>query len=166
MRTLEKFSGILFILFVGYLLAYQCILRDKSAEPYWFPSIATVDTIKLADPNFVHELIVPIEVTVTIYYPVEEQCDDSPNILADGTKINIEKAGSYRYCALSRDLLSRWGGSFDYGQKIVLKGVKNFEGEWVVRDTMHPRWKNRVDLLTDIGTTPIKFNKAKLYGVM
>jgi len=35
-----------------------------------------------------------------------------------------------------------------------------------VRDTMHPRWKNRVDLLTDIGTTPTKFNKAKLYGVM
>ena len=45
-------------------------------------------------------------VTVTMYHPTRQQTDSTPNITADGTKINIWKASKYRYVAVSRDLLS------------------------------------------------------------
>ena len=54
--------------------------------------------------------VTEFEVTVTMYNPTKGQCDSTPNITADGTRINPKKASSYRYIALSRDLLSRWGG--------------------------------------------------------
>ena len=53
-------------------------------------------------------------------FPTKAQCDDTPNITADGTKIKPWKATEYRYVALSRDLISRWGGPFDYGDYIVI----------------------------------------------
>ena len=63
------------------------------------------------------------KVTVTTYNPTREQCDDTPNITADGTKIKTWRATEYRYVALSRDLLSRWGGPFNYGDYIVIEGA-------------------------------------------
>ena len=44
------------------------------------------------------------DVTVTMYHPTKNQTDSTPDITADGTKINIWKASEYRYVALSRDL--------------------------------------------------------------
>ena len=63
------------------------------------------------------------DVTVTMYHPTTSQTDSTPDITADGTKINIWKASEYRYVALSRDLLSRWGGPFEYGDFIVIEGI-------------------------------------------
>ena len=40
------------------------------------------------------------EVTVTMYNPTRGQTDSTPNITADGTRINPRKASSYRYIAL------------------------------------------------------------------
>ena len=57
-----------------------------------------------------------IDVTVTMYNPSPEQTDSTPNQTADGTIINPERASEYRYIALSRDLLRRWGGPFNYGE--------------------------------------------------
>ena len=42
-------------------------------------------------------------VTVTTYNPTRAQTDSTPNITADGTRINPRKATQYRYVALSRD---------------------------------------------------------------
>ena len=50
-----------------------------------------------------------LDVTVTMYHPVRHQTDGTPNILADGTKIRIHKASEYKYVAVSRNLLKRWG---------------------------------------------------------
>ena len=69
-----------------------------------------------------------IEVDVTMYQPNEIQCDDTPNITADGTRIRISKASDYKFVALSRNLLKRWGGPFDYGDFILLKGADNKDG--------------------------------------
>ena len=57
--------------------------------------------------------IISYKVTVTTYNPTKAQCDDTPHITADGTHFKTWKASSYRYVALSRDLLSRWGGPFE-----------------------------------------------------
>ena len=88
------------------------------------------------------------KVTVTTYNPTKEQCDSTPNITADGTRIKPWRATDYRYVALSRDLLSRWGGPFEYGDYIVIEGTDGWDGIYQVRDTMNPKWVKRVDILT------------------
>ena len=100
-------------------------------------------------------------VTVTTYNPTRRQCDSTPNITADGTRINPKKATQYRYVALSRDLLSRWGGPFEYGDYIVIEGTNGRDGIYQVRDTMNPRWTNRVDILTT--NSKFKYDNIVMY---
>jgi len=100
-------------------------------------------------------------VTVTTYNPTRSQTDSTPNITADGTKFKTWKASSYRYVALSRDLLSRWGGPFEYGDYIVIEGTGDRDGVYQVRDTMNPKWTNRVDILTT--NSRFKYNNITMY---
>ena len=104
-------------------------------------------------------------VTGTMYSPTRAQCDATPNITADGTKINPKHASSYRYVALSRDLLERWGGPFHYGEYISVEGTKNgqHDGIWQVRDTMNPKWVNMVDILESTNVKPYKYVDAQIY---
>ena len=104
-----------------------------------------------------------IDVTVTMYNPSPEQTDSTPNQTADGTIINPERASEYRYIALSRDLLRRWGGPFNYGDYVMLKGTDGYDGIYQVRDTMAPKFINRVDILRTEGSRLFKFDNATLY---
>ena len=104
-----------------------------------------------------------IDVTVTMYNPSPEQTDSTPNQTADGTIINPERASEYRYIALSRDLLRRWGGPFNYGDYVMLKGTEGYDGIYQVRDTMAPKFINRVDILRTEGSRLFKFDNATLY---
>ena len=103
-----------------------------------------------------------LDVTVTMYHPVRHQTDGTPNILADGTKIRIHKASEYKYVAVSRNLLKRWGGWLDYGDFIVLSGTDGKDGVYQVKDTMNKRFVNRIDILESPGTKPYKFTDAKI----
>ncbi len=38
-----------------------------------------------------------MHVTVTMYHPVREQTDSTPNILADGTRIRTQEASNYKF---------------------------------------------------------------------
>ena len=105
--------------------------------------------------------VISFKVTVTTYNPTKAQCDDTPNITADGTKFKTWKASSYRYVALSRDLLSRWGGPFEYGDYIIIEGTGDRDGVYQVRDTMNPKWTNRVDILTT--NDRFKYNNITMY---
>ena len=101
------------------------------------------------------------KVTVTTYNPTKEQCDNTPNITADGTRIKPWRATDYRYVALSRDLLDRWGGPFNYGDYIVIEGTGGWDGIYQVRDTMNPKWTNRVDILTT--NSRFKYDNITMY---
>ena len=101
------------------------------------------------------------KVTVTTYNPTKEQCDSTPNITADGTRIKPWRATDYRYVALSRDLFSRWGGPFEYGDYIVIEGTDGWDGIYQVRDTMNPKWVNRVDILTT--NSRFKYDNITMY---
>ena len=101
------------------------------------------------------------KVTVTTYNPTREQCDNTPNITADGTRIKPWRATDYRYVALSRDLLDRWGGPFNYGDYIVIEGTDGWDGIYQVRDTMNPKWVNRVDILTT--KSRFKYDNITMY---
>ena len=104
-----------------------------------------------------------VEVNVTMYQPVYPQTDKTPDITADGTKIRISKASEYKFVALSRNLLKRWGGPFDYGDFILIKGTKTKDGVYQVRDTMNPKWVNVVDILESINVKPYKYENVHIY---
>ena len=102
-------------------------------------------------------------VTVTTYNPTRNQTDSTPNITADGTKFKTWRATDYRYVALSRDLLARWGGPFEYGDYIIIEGTDDgkWDGLYQVRDTMNPKWVKRVDILTT--NSRFKYTDVKMY---
>ena len=101
------------------------------------------------------------DVTVTTYNPTKQQTDSTPNQLADGTIIKPWKATEYRYVALSRDLISRWGGPFEYGDYVVIEGTDGWDGIYQVRDTMNAKWTNRVDILTT--NSKFKYKNVTMY---
>ena len=103
-----------------------------------------------------------IEVDVTMYRPTREETDSTPNITADGTKIKINEASRYRFVAVSRNLLERWGGFLNYGDFVLLKDAGHKDGIYRVKDTMNARWVNVVDILESPGTDPYKFTNASL----
>jgi len=104
-----------------------------------------------------------IEVDVTMYQPVYPQTDKTPDITADGTRIRISKASEYKFVALSRNLLKRWGGPFDYGDFILIKGTEHKDGVYQVRDTMNPKWVNVVDILESTHVEPYKYENVHIY---
>ena len=104
-----------------------------------------------------------IEVDVTMYQPTYYQTDSDPDVTADGTKIRISKASEYKFVALSRNLLKRWGGPFDYGDFILLKGADKKNGVYQVRDTMNPKWVNVVDILESKHVEPYKYTDAHIF---
>ena len=101
------------------------------------------------------------DVTVTTYNPTRSQTDSTPNQTADGTIIKPWKATQYRYVALSRDLIARWGGPFEYGDYVVIEGTDGWDGVYQVRDTMNPKWVKRVDILTT--NSRFKYTDVKMY---
>ena len=104
-----------------------------------------------------------IIVDVTMYQPVYPQTDKTPDITADGTRIRIHKASEYKFVALSRNLLKRWGGPFDYGDFILIKNAGHKDGVYQVRDTMTPKWVNVVDILESTDVMPYKFTNAHIF---
>ena len=103
-----------------------------------------------------------MSVTVTMYQPLRYQTDSTPNILADGTRIRTDQASKYKFIAVSRNLLKRFGGWLDYGDFVLLWDTDGKDGVYQVRDTMNPRFVNRIDILESPGVKPYKFEEAKI----
>lgn len=95
-------------------------------------------------------------VTITTYNAVMSQCDRSPLITADGTKIdnNKVKSGKQRIVAISRDLLY----AIPLGSIIDIEGY----GKYEVRDTMNSRFKHRIDILQHSSKKNFKKDKIKI----
>jgi 3D (Asp-Asp-Asp) domain-containing protein len=104
-----------------------------------------------------------MNVTVTMYQPVRYQTDSTPNILADGTRIRTQDASNYKFIAVSRNLLRRWGGWLDFGDFVLLRNTTNKDGIYQVRDTMNKRFVNRIDILESIDVKPYKFTDAQIF---
>jgi hypothetical protein len=96
--------------------------------------------------------------TATMYYPVVKQCDKDPLITAAMYKINPRKASQHKWIAMSRNLLKRWGGPFDYGDEVIITNAGKKSGIYKVVDTMNKRYKDRIDFLETTGTPKYKFD--------
>ena len=100
-------------------------------------------------------------VTVTRYNPVIEQCDDDPLITADNSKIDLKKLniGKLRWIAVSRDLREK----FPYGSKVrLIVGDKEIDGIYYVHDTMNPRFKSRIDILSPVNEKTGMWKNAEI----
>ena len=95
-------------------------------------------------------------VTVTTYNAVSSQCDKTPTITADGTRIDYRKVknGQQRIAAISRDLLY----AIPLGSTIYIEG----HGYYVVRDTMNSRFNHCIDILQHPSKKNFKKEKIKV----
>ena len=132
---------------------------SKSMDNTWAENKMLKEKISELETRYTNKI--SYEVTVTTYNPTRAQCDNTPHITADGTHFKTWRATEYRYVALSRDLLSRWGGPFNYGDYIVIEGAGDRDGVYQVRDTMNPKWTNRVDILTT--NSRFKYDNVVMY---
>ena len=92
------------------------------------------------------------QVRATMYHPVEEQCDDTPLITADGSKIDPYKVSSWNWIAVSQHMLTRNGGPLNYGDTVYVFGTKHKDGMYVIKDCMNKRKTNQIDFLESLGT--------------
>ncbi|WP_161806961.1 hypothetical protein [Hymenobacter sp. AT01-02] len=87
-------------------------------------------------------------VTATTYWPEVGQTDADPMETADGSRIPKRHSSKTRWLAVSRDLLSKWGGPFHYGEKVQVRGISDaLDGVYIIHDTMNRRHRHCVDVL-------------------
>ena len=107
-------------------------------------------------------------VTATAYQAVANQTDDEPFVTADNSRIKPHYGSKKRWMALSRDLLKPWGGQFEYGDKVRVRGISSeLDGVYTVHDTMNRRHRHCMDILThrsekvDIFQKGVKIQKVE-----
>ena len=164
MRIFNNQSVLAFILLTVFANGFVSINILEKNKRYYTSLMKTIKEENVALTETLAELKSEgMAVTVTMYQPVRYQTDSTPNILADGTRIRAKEASKYKFIAVSRNLLKRWGGWLDYGDFVLLKGTSGKDGVYQVRDTMHKRWVNRIDILESVGVKPYKFTEASLH---
>ena len=85
------------------------------------------------DKNYVWKTVM---VNVSAYNSLESQTDSVPNVAAWGDTL---KPGM-KSIAVSRDLLEM---GLDYNTHVIIEGL---EGIHLVKDKMHPKWKQKIDI--------------------
>jgi len=122
-----------------------------------------IDTVEVIEEDGIRWYTLDtIEVSATMYYPVVGQCDDTPDITADQTKIpNIDSCSHLNWIAVSQDLLWFNDGPIRYGDTVhIIAGHKT--GTYIVRDAMNKRFKFKIDFLESVGTDLYSFASVKL----
>lgn len=147
--------------FMNMCLIYTLLLAHKVCEENFFR--ISNNTEEITDSIQGDSLLLSdntgcfiTHVTLTTYNPTKEQCDDTPLITADGTKIDLDKLkkGEIKYCAVSRDLL--W--CLPFKTKLYIEG----HGVYEVRDTMNKRFGRCIDILQHTGQKNFKKTKIKV----
>ena len=123
-----------------------------------------VDNLKLEIDSLLNTMDslpdVLFEVKATMYHPVEAQCDDTPLITADGSRINPHKVSEWNWIAVSQHMLTRNGGPLNYGDTVYVLGTKHKDGIYVVRDCMNKRKTNQIDFLESLGTPQYRYDNV------
>ena len=90
-------------------------------------------------------------VTATAYQAVPGQTDSEPFVTADNSRIKPHYGSKKRWMALSRDLLKPWGGKFNFGDKVRVRGISSkLDGVYTIHDTMNRRHRHCMDVLTHV----------------
>ena len=105
--------------------------------------------------------VIPDIVTLTTYSVSEAQTDSTPLVTASGFNINPNNPKSHRIIAVSRDLKRK----YKFGQKVRIEGAGKYNGIYTIRDLMHHRWKNKIDILINPSDKHTKLRKIKMFRV-
>ena len=159
--TTTAIAGIVFVTFMNGFVSTNMMTKHSSMYKEQSYSLLVMNQRLHTELQEFYKI--GIEVDVTMYQPVYPQTDKTPDITADGTRIRISKASEYKFVALSRNLLKRWGGPFDYGDFIYIRGTKDKDGVYNVRDTMNPKFVNYVDILESVSVKPYKYENVHIY---
>jgi len=100
------------------------------------------------------------QVRATMYHPVEEQCDDTPLITADGSKIDPYEVSNWNWIAVSQHMLTRNGGPLNYGDTVYIFGTEHKDGVYVIKDCMNKRKTNQIDFLESLGTPQYRYDNV------
>ena len=173
MKTAIKTLGFigLTILLIFVLTKNKEIRQLKIQEQNHIESLDTLqlelDSLKIQLKNIlrkVDSIPKPINVKATMYHPVEAQCDDSPLITADGSKICPIEVSDWNWIAVSQDLLKKNGGIFNYGDKVYVRGTHK-DGIYTIRDCMNKRKTFQIDILESIGTSQYKYDEIEIFAL-
>lgn len=123
----------------------------------------------------------------TIYHAEKRQCDETPTITGDGSKIKLDSASNQRWIAICHEMLDdeyrrnklndstsdRFKGKIKYGDTVWIESSNTrINGWWVVHDTKHKRVRNSVDFLQTKGDESLywgnklwsgRFHDLKIY---
>ena len=102
------------------------------------------------------------QVRATMYHPVEEQCDDTPLITADGSRIDPYTVSNWNWIAVSQHMLTRNGGPLNYGDTVYIFGTEHKDGVYVIKDCMNKRKTNQIDFLESLGTPQYRYDNVVL----
>ena len=126
-----------------------------------------IDSLKFEIQNLLNKIDSipsPIPVKATMYHPVEAQCDDTPLITADGSRICPINVSDWNWIAVSQDLLKKNGGIFDYGDQVYVSGTHK-DGIYTIRDCMNKRKTFQIDILESIGTSQYKYDEIEIFNL-
>ena len=119
-------------------------------------------------------------VWATVYNPENNQCDETPYLTGDGSKIDKKKINGLRWIAISQEMLNcaerqklltysrtdLYKGKINYGDTIWISSKHpEINGWWVVHDTKNARIKNSIDFLQSKGSESLygKWKNIKIY---
>jgi hypothetical protein len=138
------------------------LLQDK--QDIICESERVIDSLNLINNNVMNS--VKQRVTATMYYPVVAQCDDTPDITADQTKIpDIHNCTHLNWIAVSQDLLWFNGGPYRYGDQVIIMNAGHKDGIYTIRDAMNKRFKHKIDFLESVGSRHYKFRNVIMVKV-
>lgn len=127
---------LLCIFMILLIVIVPSMLRDESVKCIT-SSEFTSDSVVISDT-----------VTATVYHAVASQCDGDFLTTASGRKISSTyTAYDHRYIAVSRDLLD----TYNYGDTVVIEGIGDYDGIYIVADTMNERFTKYIDILINPG---------------
>lgn len=107
-------------------------------------------------------LLISATTTATVYNATTEQCGDHPTITASGRKIEGD-VSDLRILAMERTMMARH--NIHYGDTILVIGAGVYDGEWIVEDTMHPRYagQDKIDFLVPSDIKLGKWDNVEIY---
>ena len=142
--------------FVHKIIVFIIVLILSSSTIYNNGFVAEIPTIEPIYHN----------IWGTIYHAEVRQCDDTPTITGDGSRINPYKASEHRWIAISQEMLDcewRMGllndstsalfkGRIEYGDTVWIESpYQQINGWWIVHDTKNKRYENSIDFLQTKG---------------
>ena len=107
-------------------------------------------------------IMISAATTATVYNAVPEQTNEQPCVTASGRRITGDVA-ALRWLAMERTMMARHG--IHYGDTILVKGAGIYDGEWIVEDTMHPRYagQDKIDFLVPDDVRLGKWSNVEVY---